>query len=48
MQEEESIVVVRCRMKISSLGITVRPNSFPRDGSFNLHRASIKNFDCGL
>ena len=43
MQEKESVIVVRCELKIPSLGITVRyhsarlgmQNSYPRDGIFN-------------
>ena len=49
MQEKESIMVVRCELKIPSLGITVRhhsaslvmPNSYPRDGIFNLQLTTI-------
>ena len=49
MQEKESIMVVQCELKILSLGITVRhhsasfvmPNSYPRDGIFNLHQTTI-------
>ena len=50
MQEKESIMVVRCEMKIQSLGITVRhhetcvmPNSYPRDGIFKQHLKTIKD-----
>ena len=51
MQEKESIMVVRCELKIPSLGITVRhhsaslvlPNSYPRDGIFSLHLTTIKD-----
>ena len=51
MQEKESIMVVRCELKIPSLGITVRhhsaspvmPNSYPRDGIFNQYLTSIKD-----
>ena len=51
MQEKESIMVVRCELKISSLGITaphhltslVMPNSYPRDGTFNPHLTTIKD-----
>ena len=50
MQEKESIMVVRCELKILSLVITVlhhsasfvMPNSDPRDGIFNLHLTTIK------
>ena len=45
------IMVVRCELKIPSLGITVRhhsasllmPNSYPRDGIFNQHLTIIKD-----
>ena len=51
MQEKESIMVFRCELKIPSLVITVRehsaslvvPNSYPRDGIFNLHLTTIKD-----
>ena len=51
MQEKESIMVVRCELKIPSLEITVRhhlaslvmPNSYPRDGIFNSHLTIIKD-----
>ena len=47
MQEKESVMVVRCALKILSLGITVRhheaPNSFPRDGIINSHLTAIKD-----
>ena len=51
MQEKESIIVLRCKLKILSLGITVRhhsarlvmPNSYPRDGIFNQHLTTIKD-----
>ena len=51
MQEKESIMVVRCRLKIPSLGITVlhssvslvMPNSYPHDGIFNPHLTTIKD-----
>ena len=53
MQEKESIMVVRCELKIPSLRIhvTVRhhsgslmmPNSYPRDGIFNQHLTTIKD-----
>ena len=51
MQEIESIMVVRCKMKILSLGIIVRhhsaslvmPNSYPLDGIFNQHLTGIKD-----
>ena len=53
MQEKESIMVVRCELKIPSLGITVRhhsaslvlPNSYmyPRDRIFNQHLTTIKD-----
>ena len=44
-------MVVRCELKIPSLGITVRhhsaslvmPNSYPRDGIFNPHLTTIKD-----
>ena len=50
MLEKETIMVVRCELKIPSLGITVRhhsarlmmPNSYPRDRIFNPHRTAIK------
>ena len=49
MQEKESIMVIRCELKIQSLRITVRhhsvslmmPNSYPRDGIFNPHLTTI-------
>ena len=51
MQENESVMVVRCELEILSLGITVRHrsaslimrNSYPRDGIFNLHLITIKD-----
>ena len=51
MQDKESIIVVRCELKIPSLGITVRhhsaslvmPNSYPRDGIFNPHLTTIND-----
>ena len=51
MQEKKYIMVVRCELKIPSLGITVRhhsaglmmPNSYPRDGIFNHHLTIIKD-----
>ena len=51
MQEKESIMVVWCELKIPSPGITVwhhpaslvMPNSYPRDGIFNLHLTTIKD-----
>ena len=51
MQEKDSIISVRCELKISSFGITVRhhsaslvmPNSYPRDGIFKPHLTSIKD-----
>ena len=51
MQEKDSIMVVLCELKISSLRITVRhhsaslviSNSYPRDGIFNSHRTTIKD-----
>ena len=51
MQEKESIMVVRCELKIPLLGITVRhheeslvmPNSYPRDGIFNPHLTTVKD-----
>ena len=50
MQEKESEMVVRCKLKIPSLGITVQhhsvslviPNSYPRDGILNPHLKTIK------
>ena len=50
-QEKESIIVLRCELKIPSLGITVRhqsaslvmPNSYPRDGIFSQHLTIIKD-----
>ena len=50
MEEKESIMVVRCELKIPSLRITVRhhlaslkiPNSYPGDGIFNPHLTTIK------
>ena len=51
MQEKESIMTVRCQLKILSLGITVRhhsaslmvPNSYPRGEIFNQHLTTIKD-----
>ena len=51
MQEKESIMVVRCELKIPSLWITVRhhsaslvmQNSYPCDGIFNQHLTIIKD-----
>ena len=46
MQEKESIMVVRCEMKILSLRITaslMMPNSYPNDGIFNPHLTTIKD-----
>ena len=51
MQEKESIMVVRCELKILSLRITVRhhsaslvmPNSYPRDENSNPHLRTIKD-----
>ena len=51
MQEKETIMVVRCELKISSIRIRVRhhsaslamPNSYPRDVIFNLHFTAIKD-----
>ena len=51
MQEKESIMVVRCGLKITSHRIIVRhhsaslvmPNSYPHDGIFNPHHTTIKD-----
>ena len=51
MQEKESIMVVRCGLKIPSPGIIVRhhstslvmPNSYPRDGIFNPDLSTIND-----
>ena len=48
MQEIESLMVVRCKLKIPSFRITVRHhiihvNCYPRDGIFNLHLTTIKD-----
>ena len=51
MQEKETIIVLRCVLKIPSLGITVRhhlasfvmPKSYLRDGIFNPHLTTIKD-----
>ena len=43
MQEKESIMVVRCELKIPSLGKLVMSNSYSRDGILNLHLTIIKN-----
>ena len=51
MQKKESIMVVRCELKIPSLGMTIRhheaslvmPNSYPRDRTFNRHLTTIKD-----
>ena len=48
MQEKESRMVVRCRLKILSLGITVRhhsANSYPPDRIFSPHLTTIKDSD---
>ena len=38
MRGKESVIVIaRCELKIPSVISTVRPNSYPRDGIFNLH-----------
>ena len=50
-QKAESTMVVRCELKIPSLGITVRnhsaslviPNTYPRDGNVNPHLTAIKD-----
>ena len=50
MQEKESIMVVRYRLKLPSLGITIRhhsachvmPNSYPRDRIFSPHLTTIR------
>ena len=52
MHEKGSITVVRCRLKIPLLGITVRhhlaslvmANSYPCDRIFNPHLTTIKDF----
>ena len=52
MQEKESIMVVRCELKILSLRITVRHHSaslvmldsYRCDGIFNLHITTIRNY----
>ena len=49
MHEKESVIAVRCELKIPLLGITVRhhsanlvmPNSYPRDGIFNPHLTTM-------
>ena len=51
MQEKESVMVVQCELKIPSLEITIRhhsasvvmPNSYNRDGIFNLHLTTSKD-----
>ena len=51
MQEKESKMVIRCELKILSLGIPVRHhsaslvmlNSYPSDGIFNQHLTTIKD-----
>ena len=51
MQEKESIMAVRCELKIPSLEITVRhhsasfvmPNSYPRNRIFNPHLTTMKD-----
>ena len=51
MQEKDSIMAVRCELKIPSLRITVlhhsaslvMPNSYPREGIFNPHLKTIKD-----
>ena len=51
MQEKESIMAVRCKLKIPSLGITVwhhsaslvMPNSYPHDGIFSQHLMTSKD-----
>ena len=51
MQDKESIMAVRCELKIPSLRITVWhhsaslviPKSYPRDRLFNPHLTTIKD-----
>ena len=50
MQEKESVMVVRFKLKIQSLWITVwhhsasrDANSYPRDGIFNPNRLTIRD-----
>ena len=51
MQEKESIMAVRCELKIPSLRIIVQhhsaslvmPNSYPHDIIFNPHLTTIKD-----
>ena len=51
MQEKKSLIVVRCGLKLLSLGISVlhllaslmMPNSYPRDGIFNPHLTTVKD-----
>ena len=51
MQEKKSLIVVRCGLKVLSLGISVlphsaslmMPNSYPRDGIFNPHLTTVKD-----
>ena len=52
MQEKESITVVRCELKIPSLGITVQhhkaslvmPNIYPGKGIFNPQVTIMKDY----
>ena len=51
MQDKRSLMAVRCELKFMSLFITVwhrlaslvMPNSYPRDGIFNLHLTTIND-----
>ena len=51
MQENESVMIVQCELKIPSLGITVwhhlaslvMPNSYPCYETFNHHLTTIKD-----
>ena len=51
MQEKETVMAVRFELRFPSLGIIVRqhsaslmmPNSYPRDGIFNLNLTTIKD-----
>ena len=52
MQEKESVMIIHFELKFPSLEITVRhhsaslimPNSYPRDGIFNLNLTTIEDF----
>ena len=45
MQEKEPIIVVRCKLKIPSLDLTVQHDCHPCDVIFSPHLTTIKNSD---